>query len=445
MSNLAWTIISGQAYCQIYGANCVTDGYGSSYGGNEHCSISANTQLSASSTYFATEFYYDTLTIGSNTYSGSTGPVNVPMLAGATMTWTSDNSVHDGGFTICATTCATCLGTNGICYPYTCGSMCQWTDCNPPPYPPAIPPVLLNPPPPILPLPLGCMCTTVCIGNPAWSNDGFCDDGGAGAEYSGCLLGTDCEDCGVRCQLSPAPPPTPPGCICATTCIGSPLWNNDGYCDDGGVGAEFSGCQIGTDCIDCGMRCDLTVTIVSSPPPFGISSSTLPSTSSSTLEIDAPPSLPPTTISPKSFSPPPRSPQFITVTVRAAGSIGDYEDTSQLQARFAFAAGVNPSHVAITVVAASVLITAKISIPTSNTAGSVMDSLNANLGSASVATSTLGITVEQVLSISQSPGDSATVSSSSSSVGLIAGGGGGLVAIVGIGAAVYLMKMRAKK
>jgi len=36
-------------------------------------------------------------------------------------------------------------------------------------------------------------------------------------------------------------------------------------------------------------------------------------------------------------------------------------------------------------------------------------------------------------------------SSSSSSVGLIAGVGGGGVAIIGIGAAVYLMKMQAKK
>jgi len=44
-----------------------------------------------------------------------------------------------------------------------------------------------------------------------------------------------------------------------------------------------------------------------------------------------------------------------------------------------------------------------------------------------------------------SASSSSSPSSSSSSVGLIAGVGGGVVAVLGIGAAVYLMKMRAKK
>ena len=30
------------------------------------------------------------------------------------------------------------------------------------------------------------------------SNDGYCDDGGPGSDYSYCSLGTDCADCGVR-------------------------------------------------------------------------------------------------------------------------------------------------------------------------------------------------------------------------------------------------------
>ena len=48
--------------------------------------------------------------------------------------------------------------------------------------------------------------------------DGACDDGGSGAEYSLCRLGTDCQDCGSRSSasssllspLSPSPPPPVP-------------------------------------------------------------------------------------------------------------------------------------------------------------------------------------------------------------------------------------------
>jgi hypothetical protein len=40
--------------------------------------------------------------------------------------------------------------------------------------------------------------------------------------------------------------------ICTNTCIN----RSDGDCDDGGPGAEFSYCDIGTDCADCGPRPD---------------------------------------------------------------------------------------------------------------------------------------------------------------------------------------------
>jgi len=44
-----------------------------------------------------------------------------------------------------------------------------------------------------------------------WLNDGTCDDGGAGSEYSECSLGTDCKDCGTRLVTpAPTPAPTPP-------------------------------------------------------------------------------------------------------------------------------------------------------------------------------------------------------------------------------------------
>mmetsp|Transcript_133837 Transcript_133837/g.298514 ORF Transcript_133837/g.298514 Transcript_133837/m.298514 type:complete len:303 (-) Transcript_133837:11-919(-) len=38
------------------------------------------------------------------------------------------------------------------------------------------------------------LCTDTCT----WPQDGGCDDNGPGADYSGCELGTDCTDCGPR-------------------------------------------------------------------------------------------------------------------------------------------------------------------------------------------------------------------------------------------------------
>ncbi|MBE35815.1 MAG: hypothetical protein CMI16_09735 [Opitutaceae bacterium] len=73
---------------------------------------------------------------------------------------------------------------------------------------PSTPP---SPPPPIQPsAPPGFTCSNACVGGTGGThdNDGICDDGGAGAEYYSCQIGTDCADCGVR-YVSP-PPPTPP-------------------------------------------------------------------------------------------------------------------------------------------------------------------------------------------------------------------------------------------
>lgn len=38
----------------------------------------------------------------------------------------------------------------------------------------------------------------ICENTCTWANDGVCDDGGPGSEYSVCGLGTDCGDCGAR-------------------------------------------------------------------------------------------------------------------------------------------------------------------------------------------------------------------------------------------------------
>ena len=123
-------------------------------------------------------------------------------------------------------------------------------------------------------------CNDTCVD----SNDGYCDDGGPNAEYSGCAFGSDCTDCGSRtiedeCEtnnggcsqictdtlasftcscnegfLLNADGTTcdeiPADAICTETCE----YSNDGGCDDGGPGANFSLCDFGTDCRDCGFR-----------------------------------------------------------------------------------------------------------------------------------------------------------------------------------------------
>ena len=65
-----------------------------------------------------------------------------------------------------------------------------WVRCGEPPAPPSLPT------PPNLSH-LGIMCTNTCTMYGLVS-DSECDDGGAGADYDLCALGTDCADCGVR-------------------------------------------------------------------------------------------------------------------------------------------------------------------------------------------------------------------------------------------------------
>ena len=77
------------------------------------------------------------------------------------------------------------------------------------------------------------VCEDQC-GYRGWYNsDGDCDDGGRGAEYSSCDLGYDCTDCGSRTVMmmppppSPAPPPPPP--------TASPDASCDNACGDDGM------------------------------------------------------------------------------------------------------------------------------------------------------------------------------------------------------------------
>ena len=66
-----------------------------------------------------------------------------------------------------------------------------WTSCpafSPSPPPPAMPPPLPPPSP-------QCCSNAGCV----YAFDNDCDDGGPGAEFALCDIGTDCNDCGNRC------------------------------------------------------------------------------------------------------------------------------------------------------------------------------------------------------------------------------------------------------
>ena len=77
---------------------------------------------------------------------------------------------------------------------------------TPPPAepPPSEPPPAAASSPPASP---GAGCTETC----SFASDGGCDDGGPGAEFASCSLGTDCTDCGPRVMPPPRPvqPPAP--------------------------------------------------------------------------------------------------------------------------------------------------------------------------------------------------------------------------------------------
>ena len=89
--------------CIINSNGCVTDGPGS-YGNNEQCTITTSVAVTLNSVgTFATESGYDYLTIGGTRYQGASGPSGVALPAGSSFTWTSDSSVANVGYVICAT------------------------------------------------------------------------------------------------------------------------------------------------------------------------------------------------------------------------------------------------------------------------------------------------------------------------------------------------------
>ena len=84
----------------------------------------------------------------------------------------------------------------------------------------------------------------------------------------------------------------------------------------------------------------------------------------------------------------------MTLTLVASGGVADYADTSGLQQQIASVAGVSPGAVAITVEAASVLITATIAAEEDVTVASISAALSSSLPTAAAASTLLGITIQ---------------------------------------------------
>ena len=91
----------------------------------------------------------------------------------------------------------------------------------------------------------------------------------------------------------------------------------------------------------------------------------------------------------------------VVLTLTASGSVSDYSDSrkSGLEEKIATVAGVDKSLVTIRVAAASVLITATIAVPASKTADQVQTLLSSTLSTVSDASVALGVTVEEVPTI----------------------------------------------
>jgi hypothetical protein len=81
---------------------CFSDGLGS-HDNNERCVIEVLQSASLSVIEFNTESGYDHLTVNNQRYSGTnTGLSGTAVAAGSQILWSSDYSVTNGGFEICA-------------------------------------------------------------------------------------------------------------------------------------------------------------------------------------------------------------------------------------------------------------------------------------------------------------------------------------------------------
>ena len=230
--HVEWMMVNGQ------NISCVSDGTGP-HGNYERCEFRAQGDLFATAIYYDIEAQYDYLEVNGQQYRDPYSPPrNVFMNEGELVTWYADASIVGGGFEICA----------------TASSMIFSPPSPLPPPPPSASPF----PPGMAPPPF----YRTLIDTP--SPQGMIVDGGCGAsnvidsaaecleaaQFIGLTNLTMTLDAGSSAT-------TPPGCYTASDvldCRESCYWASDGDCDDGGVGSEYTACDIGSDCTDCGSR-----------------------------------------------------------------------------------------------------------------------------------------------------------------------------------------------
>ena len=81
------------------GGRCVSR---TGYDNDEHCVIAATAAMTiANCPVFSTESDFDYLTIGGQQFSGNDCPTNVEVGPSDEITWDSDESETDDGFTVC--------------------------------------------------------------------------------------------------------------------------------------------------------------------------------------------------------------------------------------------------------------------------------------------------------------------------------------------------------
>ena len=305
---------------------------------------------------------------------------------------------------------------------------------------------------------VGPSCSNECsLSYPA---DGLCDDGGPGADYAVCTFGTDCDDCGDRAAhgytLPPAPPPSPPsppslplgcnlglngtdyrgGASTSSSGLQCQAWTSQtphthdrtptNYPDSGLGDHNFcrnpDGEPDGPWCYttDPSVRwalCSQIPECPPSPPPPSLPLSPPPPTPPPPPPpplpiVQSPPPPPPIVQSPPlpivQSPPPPMAPGSrtaevlqVSLSMRAAGAVEDYNATSvaAIRTTIAAAAAVEESRVDVVVAAGSVQITATITATGAADGVAVAASLASKLATAAQATALLaetGVVVEVV-------------------------------------------------
>jgi len=120
-----WAVQSGD--CKV-ASNCIqSPNYPDAYGDSQECSFTSGSGMEVSATGFNTESGYDRLTLNGVTYEGTAGPSGIE--PHGTITWSSDGSVTQSGWELCAHIKGYSVAPGGYCSSsHDCN--CGWCNDN---------------------------------------------------------------------------------------------------------------------------------------------------------------------------------------------------------------------------------------------------------------------------------------------------------------------------